>query len=83
MDAKGVSTEDRFIVKPSMRNIIYELEFVHDSLQKHGPVAALGGIVVLALGLSFGRLEMMLAGGFVIFVVAVDFVVARLFGKRN
>jgi len=66
-----------------MRNIIYELEFIHDSLKKHGPVAALGGIVVLVLGLIFGRLEMVLAGSFVIFVVACDFVIVRLFGNRN
>lgn len=66
-----------------MRNIIYELEFIHDSLQKHGPVAALGGVVVLALGLLSGRLEMMLAGGIVIFVVAVDFVILLVFGNRT
>ena len=67
----------------TMRNIFYELEFIHDTLQKHLPVAALCGIVVLVLGLIFGRLEMALAGAIVIFVVVVDYVITRVFGNRN
>ncbi len=66
-----------------MRNIIYELEFIHDSLQKRAPIAALGGIVVIALGLIFGKLAMVVAGALVTLLVFVDFVVARLFGNRN
>lgn len=66
-----------------MRNIFYELEFIHDSLQKHGPAAALCGIVVLALGLVFWRFEMVLAGAIVVFVVAVDYVVMLVFGNRS
>lgn len=65
-----------------MRNIMYDLQFIYDSLHQRAPVAALGGIVVLILGLIFGRSSMVLAGSFVIFVVACDFVIVRLFGNR-
>ena len=76
---KRTSVAERAI----MRNIIYEIAFIHDSLKKHRPVAAFGGIAVIALGLILGRLEMILAGGFVAFVVVADYVVARLFGDRT
>ena len=66
-----------------MRNIFIELEFIHDTLQKHGPVAALGGIVAVGLGLILARLEMILAGAIVIFVVAVDFVIMLFLGNRK
>jgi hypothetical protein len=66
-----------------MRNIIYELTFIHDIVQKGGRVAAFGGILVLALGLVFGRLGMVLAGAFVILVVAADYFVMLFFKNRN
>ena len=66
-----------------MRNIFNELAYIHDSLRGHGPKAALGAIVVVALGLIFGRLEMVLAGSVVIFVVLVDFVIMLFQRNRN
>ena len=46
-----------------MRNIIYDLEFIHDILQKRAPVAALGGIVVFGLGLTSVRAVIEAHGG--------------------
>ena len=66
-----------------MRNIIWELEFIHETLKKASPVAVLGGIVVLALGLIFGSVGMVLAGAFVALVGAVEFVIKLLFRDRN
>jgi len=66
-----------------MRNIIYDLTFIHDILQENGRVAALGGIVALALGLVFGKLAMVLAGAFVILVVCADFVVMLFLKNRK
>lgn len=66
-----------------MRNIIYDLTFIHDILQENGRVAALGGIVALALGLVFGKLGMVLAGAFVILVVCADFLVMLFLKNRK
>lgn len=66
-----------------MRNIIYELEFIHEFLKERSPVAMLGGIVVLALGLILGRVEMVLAGIFVALVGSIEYVIMRLSRDRN
>ena len=66
-----------------MRNIIHELTFIHDAIQKGGLAAALGGFLVIGLGLFLGKWAMVIAGSVVAFVVAVDFVIAFLLRGRK
>jgi hypothetical protein len=66
-----------------MRNIIWEFEFIHEILKRNRPVAALGGVAVLGVGLALGRWEMLAAGAFVTLVVAVEFFLSLIFGDRN
>jgi hypothetical protein len=65
-----------------MRNIIWDLEFVHEILKKASQVAILGGLAALAAGLVLGKISMVLAGAFVTLVGSVEFVLSFL-GKRN
>lgn len=68
-----------------MRNIIWDLTFIYDALQKNWPVAAIAGIVVIALGFVFGRMSMIITGSIVLFVVVVDLIillVLRMRGQR-
>jgi hypothetical protein len=57
------------------------LTFIHDSLQKGGPMAALGGIVVVAVGFILDRPGMILAGALVTLLVSADFVVTYFRGR--
>jgi hypothetical protein len=57
--------------------------FIHDSLQKGGPTAALGGIVVVAVGFILDRPGMILAGALVTLLVSADYVVMFFLGNRN
>ena len=54
------------------------LTFIHDSLQKGGPVVALGGIVVVGVGFILDRPGMILAGALVTLLVSADDVVTYI-----
>ncbi len=58
-----------------MRNIIWDLTFIYDILQKNWPIAGAAGILVLVLGLVFGKLSMVIAGAIVLFVVIIDLLI--------
>ena len=66
-----------------MRNIIWDLEFIHEILKRNRPVAALGGVAVIGVGFALGRWGMVAAGAFVTLVVAVEFILSLIFGERN
>ena len=66
-----------------MRNILWDLTFIYDILQKNWPIAAVGGITVLALGLGFGRLSMVITGAIVLFVVIVDLLILLVLKMRG
>ncbi|MBL8181976.1 MAG: hypothetical protein JNL64_10250 [Blastocatellia bacterium] len=66
-----------------MRNVIWDLTFIYDMLHKSGPAVALGGILVIAIGLMIGKYSMVIAGAVVTLIVALDYVVMFFFGKRN
>ncbi|MEO5860248.1 MAG: hypothetical protein ABIR33_15025 [Pyrinomonadaceae bacterium] len=64
-----------------MRNIIWDFEFLYDMVRKGGPVAVLGGIAAIVLGLLFAKLIMVVVGAIVIFTVCVDYVIRLISGK--
>ena len=60
-----------------------ELGFVYDALKKGGPLAALAGLAVLAMGLLFGKIVMVLAGGFVALLCSADYLFTLIFRNRS
>lgn len=66
-----------------MRNIIWDLTFIHDVLQKNWPIAAIAGIVAIGLGFVFGRISMIITGAIVLFVVIVDLIILLVLKMRG
>ena len=58
-----------------MRNIIWDLTFIYDVLQKNWRVAAIGGALAIGIGLILGKISMVITGAIVLFVVAVDLII--------
>ena len=67
----------------NLRNLTYELDFIHGTLKKASPAAVLGGILVLGLGLVFGKMEMVFAGAFVALIGTIEYVIMRLKGRKD
>ena len=70
-------------VRGAVKQKMSTLSFIHDILKKGGPMAVFGGLVVLAVGLILGRLEMILAGALVTFLGSADYIVVLLRKNRN
>lgn len=66
-----------------MRNIIWDLTFIYDVLQKHWPIAAIGGVLAVAFGFVFGRISMIITGAIVLFVVIVDLIILLVLRMRG
>ena len=66
-----------------MRNIIWDLTFIYDVLQKNWPVAAIGGALAIGIGLILGKISMVITGAIVLFVVAVDLIILLVLKMRG
>jgi hypothetical protein len=61
----------------------WDLEFIHDILQRSAPVVALGGLAAIAFGYLLDKPSMIIVGSIVLLVVSADYVLYHLFGNRN
>lgn len=66
-----------------MRNIIWDLTFIYDVLQKNWRVAAIGGALAIGIGLILGKISMVITGAIVLFVVAVDLIILLVLKMRG
>jgi len=57
-------------------------QFFYDVLKKGGPMVAVAGVVALALGLTLGRSEPLVAGAVLLFFGLAEIVI-RLLGIRT
>jgi len=66
-----------------MRNVIWDIEFIYDTLRRGGLYAIGGGFVAMIFGFVLDRMGMVAVGGIVTVLGAVDYVVTSLLGKRK
>ena len=70
-------------MRSGMRSNYYDLQFIYGILQENRRTMVIGGFAAIVAGLVLGRWFMLVVGGFVLFVVSVEYIIMRIFGERN
>lgn len=66
-----------------MRNVIWDLEFIYDTLRRGGLYAIGGGFVAMIFGFILDKMGMIAVGGIVTVLGAIDYVVTGFLRKRK